>query len=67
MTKKQALKKACKLVGGKSAMARLTGVTRQAVQQWLKKGLPAERVVLVEKATGGEVKRHQLRPDLWTE
>lgn len=65
MTKKQALRKACKLVGGKSAMARLTGVTRQAVQHWARNGVPANRVIKIEKATGGEVTRYELRPDLY--
>ncbi|CRR10868.1 hypothetical protein PAERUG_E15_London_28_01_14_07917 [Pseudomonas aeruginosa] len=40
--------------------------TQGLVSQWEKGAtIPAERVVEIEKATGGEVKRHSLRPDLW--
>lgn len=49
------------LKGGKSELARITGVTRQGIQKW--KSAPAEYVLAIEKATG--VSRHDLRPDIY--
>ncbi|MDZ7895338.1 MAG: Cro/CI family transcriptional regulator [Sphingobium sp.] len=60
-----ALRKAVDLLGGQSAMARLVGVTQQAVWKWIAHGkeLPAEHVLKVEANTG--ISRHLLRPDLY--
>lgn len=60
---KEALALAIEIAGGKAALADLIGVTRQAVVQWRR--VPADRVIAVEKATRGRVKRHQLRPDIY--
>lgn len=40
--------------------------TQGLVSQW-ERGttIPAERAVEIERATGGEVSRSDLRPDLW--
>jgi DNA-binding transcriptional regulator YdaS (Cro superfamily) len=57
------LDKAIAAVGSASALARALGITRMAVAQWKK--VPAERVLEVEKATRGKVKRYELRPDLY--
>lgn len=66
MTPKQAIEKACDLMGGQSALARACGVTPQAVQHWVAAGrCPAERAVAVERATNRKVRREQLRPDLF--
>lgn len=51
----------CGLVG----LAREVGVTYQAVRKWERHGIPAERVLAVEAATGYRVSRHELRPDLY--
>ena len=40
-------------------------ITPQGVFRWTVKGIPAERVVDIEKATGGRVLRQDLRPDLY--
>lgn len=67
MNSKQALEKACDLLGGQSALARLCGVTQQAVHQWVVTGkCPAKRAVEIERATWGKVRCEQLRPDLYT-
>ena len=58
-----ALGRAVAEVGGVAALARAINVTPQAVSQWDK--VPAERVLAVEKATGGKVTRQDLRPDLY--
>ena len=51
--------KAC----GLAAIAKSCGVSPQAVHKWLKKGIPAGRVVEVERATG--VPREELIPALY--
>ena len=50
---------------GLSALARVLGVTRQAVFLWQLNRIPAERVRAVVKATGGKVTAAELRPDLF--
>lgn len=59
--------RAAELVGGKSALARLVGVTPPTVQQWANgdRPVPPERCVLVERVTYGAVGRRDLRPDDW--
>jgi DNA-binding transcriptional regulator YdaS (Cro superfamily) len=61
MTMSEALARAKQNVGGNVGLARLIGVTSQAVSQWRR--VPAERVLDVERVTG--VARHDLRPDLY--
>ena len=63
------LKRAIDIVGSQSALARAIGITPQAVQYWAKKGVrvPAEYCAGVETATGGQVTRAELRPDLFDE
>lgn len=58
-----ALTRAIELTGSVTALAVCIGVTRPAVAQWRR--VPATRVLAVEKATGGQVSRHELRPDLY--
>jgi DNA-binding transcriptional regulator YdaS (Cro superfamily) len=60
------LQQAIDQIGSQSALARAIGVTPQAVQQWLENGrIPAKRVVAIEAATGGTVKRSDLLPELY--
>lgn len=59
------LEKAIAVVGSQSALARALVVSPQAVNQWLKSKVPAERVLEIEGATKGQVTRHDLRPDLY--
>lgn len=63
MTPQVALKKAIKIAGGFSALGRKLKIHRQAVSQWKK--APAERVLSIEAAAGGEITRHDLRPDIY--
>ncbi|MBN9529704.1 MAG: helix-turn-helix domain-containing protein [Alphaproteobacteria bacterium] len=51
--------------GGNNALARAIGVTPSAISQWDR--VPAQRVLQVERATGGKVGRRQLRPDLYAD
>lgn len=64
-TPEQALADAIAAVGTASALARELDITREAVSQW--KQVPADRVLAVEKATGGKVDRYSLRPDIYGE
>lgn len=50
---------------GLTKLAEACKVTPQAVSKWLQNGVPAERVLDVERVTG--VSRHELRPDIFGE
>lgn len=59
--------------GRSLAIAQALGVTPPVVSDWVtgKKGVPLERCVQIERATNGEVRRQELRPDdyqdIWPE
>lgn len=59
------LAKACRFLGGQSAMARLIGKHQSTVNERLAKGLPVwpDHVLAIEAATG--IPRSELRPDLY--
>lgn len=59
----ESLKRALQIVGGPTALARYLGISKQAISKWSK--VPPERVLAVEDATGGAVKAHELRPDIY--
>jgi len=62
MTKAEtALQRAIAIAGGPAALARMIGVTKQAIVQW--KRLPPRRVPAVSSKTG--VSREDLRPDIY--
>lgn len=60
-----ALERAIEAVGSAAELARKVGVTAMAVSNWKVRGIPAERVLMIEKASG--VKRYELRPDIYPE
>ncbi len=60
-----ALKLACEKVGGQAALGRKIGRKQSTIWNWLKNGIPADQCPAVEKATNGEVSRHDLRPDVF--
>jgi DNA-binding transcriptional regulator YdaS (Cro superfamily) len=62
-----ALEKAIEHQDGTANMAEKLGVSRQAINQWKTRGIPAERAVQIEKLLEGQVSRKQLRPDLFTD
>lgn len=47
--------------GGPAAVAKLFGISSQAVSQW--KTIPVDRVLRLEEASG--VSRHEMRPDVY--
>lgn len=61
------LQRAIRIVGGQAALARACGCKQQHVWNWINRDrrVPAEFVLAIERATGGRVTRHQLRPDIY--
>ena len=62
-----ALAQAVRLLGNQSSTAKAIGVSPQAVSEVMRRGrrVPAEWCLKLEKATGGAVTAHALRPDLY--
>ncbi|MCP3899549.1 MAG: helix-turn-helix domain-containing protein [Desulfobacteraceae bacterium] len=61
------IKKAIQICGGQTALAEKIGVTQPAVHKWLN-GLALvdpKHAIPIEKATNGQVTRHQIRPDIY--
>jgi DNA-binding transcriptional regulator YdaS (Cro superfamily) len=65
------LDKAIKHCGSQIALARALKLPGKnpgmTVSQWKERGVPATRVLEIERITEGEVTRHELRPDLYPE
>jgi DNA-binding transcriptional regulator YdaS (Cro superfamily) len=63
------LLRAVRIAGGQAALARACGgaCKQQHVWNWINRDrkVPAEFVLAIERATGGQVTRHQLRPDIY--
>ncbi len=62
------IERAMEICGGKRTdLARELDVSWQIVSLWLsgKGGIPGERAVQIELATGGLVRREEIRPDLY--
>lgn len=59
------LLEAISAAGGPAEIGKQLGISHAAVAQW--KRCPAERAIQLEKLTGGQVTRQQLRPDLYPE
>ncbi|MES1979746.1 MAG: helix-turn-helix domain-containing protein [Pseudomonadota bacterium] len=58
--------KAAEILGSQTALAALCGVSRGAVNQWKdpKRKVPAEHCPRIERATNGQVRCEELRPDV---
>ena len=53
-------------LGSQKALAEALEISPQAITKWIQRGrVPAERVIEIERATGGAVSRQVLRPDLY--
>ena len=55
------LRKAIEAAGSQEKLARLLGISQQAVHHWYQ--APAGQIIAIERATG--VPREELRPDLY--
>ena len=62
-----ALARAVRLLGSQVKTGRAIGVSPQAVSEVMRRGrrVPAEWCLKLQKATGGAVTAHALRPDLY--
>lgn len=70
MSAKSPIEQAADVVGGASKLADLIGVSIQTLSNWRGRGIPIERCVAIEQATGGVVTRRDLRDDwqsIWPE
>jgi DNA-binding transcriptional regulator YdaS (Cro superfamily) len=66
--KQTPLERAVELAGSQKALAEKIGgnVKQQHVSYWIRAGIVRSKYVLaIEKAVGGQVTRHELRPDLY--
>jgi len=64
-TRESAAAKAIRLLGGPVRAASTLEVERyQTVQSWLRHRVPAEYCPLIERATAGQVRCEELRPDV---
>lgn len=62
------LEKAIKIVGSQYRMAKILGKRQSVIWYWLKCGhVSASAAIPIEEATGGQVTRHELRPDIYPE
>jgi DNA-binding transcriptional regulator YdaS (Cro superfamily) len=61
--KARAARAAIDQAGGLAALGRALGITPQAINNWKASGIPADRVLDVERITG--ISRHELRPDVF--
>lgn len=63
---KASLERAIKIAGSQTALARLINKTQAHVWNWLQAGrVPGEHCIAIEQATGGQVTRYELRPDVF--
>ena len=61
-----ALDRAIEILGTQDALAAGLGIKSPSISEWRKRGqVPHERCADIERITGGQVTRAQLRPDLW--
>lgn len=65
MEQKHPIDRAADAVDGAAKLASLLGVSAQAISNWKERGVPIDRCVAVEVASGGSVKRWDLRPSDW--
>jgi DNA-binding transcriptional regulator YdaS (Cro superfamily) len=62
----KAVQRAVDLLGSQSALARAVGKSQPAIYKWTHgKSLPTwQNAIAIERATGGRVTRHEVRPDI---
>ena len=57
------LKRIIQSAGGMRPLARLLGISPQAVAQW--HHVPAKHVLAIETIIGEEITRYEMRPDIY--
>lgn len=59
------ISKAAEIIGSRTALASVVGVSRGAVWQWEhERRIPAEHCPSIERATKGAVRCEEMRPDV---
>lgn len=63
----EALERAIAIVGSAEELAAVTKTPKTTVSSWRHKSkrVGASKALAVERATGGKVTRHELRPDIF--
>ena len=56
---------AAEACNGLTRLANKVGTTKQVLTHWRNRGVPVERCAELEVATGGVVRRWDMRPDDW--
>lgn len=65
-TNTEAVARAVTIMGSQARLAQACGVSQAAVWKWLRGQPPkGEHAVAIEVATGGQVRREAVRPDLF--
>jgi len=68
MQVRELIQAAIKKAGSQAKLGKAIGKTQNAVHQALKRGsVTAEMAVSIERATEGEIRKEQLRPDLFAQ
>lgn len=62
-TPEQAAARAIAILGGPRKVSVRYDISVQAVYKWSK--IPVDRVLEIEKATGAQVTRYEMRPDIY--
>ena len=63
---KNAIERAVEIAGGQSELSRRVGVKRQAIGQWITRGVvPARRCMSVSAAVQFKVSVHELNPEVF--
>lgn len=62
----KALNKAISILGSATALANALNIRQSAVSNWIARGaVSSNKCLLIEQITNGEVKCHELRPDIF--
>lgn len=68
---KNHIERAVKIAGTQEVLAEKANLSQQAIskmlsrKKWGAKSISAESAIAIERATGEQVKRHELRPDIF--
>lgn len=68
MTRTELIKKAIKRFGSQAKLAAAAGISQPVVHRALESGRVGPKLAIgIHKATGGEINKAVLRPDLWSD
>lgn len=68
MSSVESLERACRVCGSQIELATRLGISSPSISEWKRRGrVPVERCPDIERATAGQITRHDLRPDVFGE